>query len=127
MGRLRRLASLVKVAVIGVVAIVPMISRTPVPELPQSITSAGSWNPPTPTPPTVQALAMSRDRRAEGPHRLGRVQHVPAFQEAGDPRLAHRHRPEDQGAVRDRLVARHFRHAPRKGPDLRDFIGCAVP
>jgi len=45
----------VKVAVIGVVAIVPMIRRTPVPELPQSITSAGSENPPTPTPLTDQA------------------------------------------------------------------------
>ena len=41
-GRLRNEASPVKVAVINVVAMVPMISRTPIPELPQSITSAGS-------------------------------------------------------------------------------------
>ena len=40
---------------IGLVAMQPMISRTPVPELPQSITSAGSAKPPTPTPSTVQA------------------------------------------------------------------------
>ena len=37
----------------GIVA--AMISRTPVPELPQSITSAGSRKPPTPTPNTDQA------------------------------------------------------------------------
>ena len=41
-----------KVAVIGEVAMAPMISRTPVPELPQSITSPGSAKPPTPTPCT---------------------------------------------------------------------------
>ena len=49
-GRRDRLASPVNVATIGVVAIAPMMSRTPVPELPQSITPAGSANPPTPTP-----------------------------------------------------------------------------
>ena len=82
-GRLRKDASPVKVAVIGVVAIVPMISRTPVPELPQSITSAGSWKPADadavhrPGP-----LAMPRHGRPEGPHRLGGVQHVLAFQQA---------------------------------------------
>ena len=37
-GRLLRLASPVKVAEIGDVAIAPMMSRTPVPELPQSMT-----------------------------------------------------------------------------------------
>ena len=41
-GRLRKDASPVKVAVIALVAMQPMMSRTPVPELPQSITSAGS-------------------------------------------------------------------------------------
>ena len=51
-GRLRKDASPVKVAVSAVVAMQPMISLTPVPELPQSITSAGSLNPPTPTPCT---------------------------------------------------------------------------
>ena len=54
MGRPFRLASPENVAVTGWVAIAPMISRTPVPELPQSITSAGSAKPPTPTPRTDQ-------------------------------------------------------------------------
>jgi hypothetical protein len=54
MGRLLRLASPVKVTVVGEVAMVPMISRTPVPELPQSITLSGSAKPPTPTPKTDQ-------------------------------------------------------------------------
>ena len=43
-----------KVAVIGEVAIQPMIKRTPVPEFPQSMTLSGSLNPPTPTPSMVQ-------------------------------------------------------------------------
>jgi len=54
MGRLLREASPVKVAVMGEVAIAPMIRRTPVPELPQSITLPGSAKPPTPTPCTDQ-------------------------------------------------------------------------
>ena len=45
---------------IGVVAMQPMISRTPVPELPQSITSDGSAKPPTPTPCTDQAPGPCR-------------------------------------------------------------------
>ena len=49
-----------KVAVIGLVAMQPMISRTPVPELPQSITSEGSAKPPTPTPCTDQLPAPCR-------------------------------------------------------------------
>ena len=54
-GRRDKLASPVNVTLIGVVATAPMISRTPVPELPQSITSAGLENPPTPTPCTDQS------------------------------------------------------------------------
>ena len=54
MGRELRLASPVNVAVIGDVAMAPIINRTPVPELPQSITWVGSAKPPTPTPCTVQ-------------------------------------------------------------------------
>ena len=59
-GRRERLASPVKVAVIGVVAMAPMISRTPVPELPQSITPAGSAKPPTPTPWTTHSPSPTR-------------------------------------------------------------------
>ena len=76
-GRPRRLASPVKVAVMSVVAIAPMTSRTPVPELPWSITSSGSRKPPTPTPSTRQAPgADPLDRRAEGAHRPPGVEHV---------------------------------------------------
>ena len=42
-------------AVIGVVAIAPMTSREPVPELPKLSTSSGSAQPPTPVPWTCQA------------------------------------------------------------------------
>ncbi len=59
-GRLVRLASPVKVATMGEVAIAPMIRRTPVPELPQSITWSGSAKPPTPTPCTCQVPSPSR-------------------------------------------------------------------
>ena len=48
MGRPRREESPVKVAQRGKPAAAPMISRTPVPALPQSTTSAGSEKPPWP-------------------------------------------------------------------------------
>ena len=63
-GRERRLASPVKVAVIGQVAIIPMMSRTPVPELPQSITASGSASPPTPTPWIRHSPSPSRSTPA---------------------------------------------------------------
>ena len=68
-GRLLRLASPVKVAVIGEVAIAPMISRTPVPELPQSITCSGSAKPPTPTPWTDHVPPPRHDLGPKGAHR----------------------------------------------------------
>ena len=49
-----------KVAATGVVAIMPMIRRTPVPALPQSITSSGSASPPVPTPWIDQAPSSDR-------------------------------------------------------------------
>ena len=63
-GRDRNEASPVNVALIGVVAIAPMIRRTPVPELPQSITSSGSANPPVPTPSMVQTPSSDRSTPA---------------------------------------------------------------
>ena len=63
-GRRERLASPENVATIGVVAIAPMINRTPVPELPQSITPDGSANPPTPTPCTDQLPSLTRSTSA---------------------------------------------------------------
>ncbi len=116
-----------KVAVIGEVAIAPMISRTPVPELPQSITWSGSAKPPTPTPCTVQApAAVVRDLGPEGAHRRGGVQHVLPFEQPGDPRLAHRQRAEDQRAVADRLVAGHLGLAASAGRARRAVIGIGV-
>jgi hypothetical protein len=83
---LRKDASPVKVAVIGEVAIVPMISRTPVPELPQSMMSAGSPKPPTPTPCTDHLPgAVLHHLCAKGPHRLRRIQHVLPFQQPRRP------------------------------------------
>jgi len=49
-GRPRSEASPVNTAVIGVVAMAPITSREPVPELPKSSTSDGSAQPPTPRP-----------------------------------------------------------------------------
>ncbi len=48
MGRLRSEASPVKVVRIGKPAAAPMMSRAPVPELPQSMTLSGSASPPRP-------------------------------------------------------------------------------
>ena len=58
-----------------------------------------------------RAGAVVRDGRAKGLHRLGGIQHILAFQQAGDGGFANRHGPEDQSAVADRLVARHSSRA----------------
>jgi hypothetical protein len=51
---------------------------------------------------------VARHFGPEGAHRPGRIQHILAFQQAGDPGFTQGHRAEDQRAVTDRLVARHF-------------------
>src|SRR5262245_41464291 len=53
------------------------------------------------------AFAGPLDASAQRPHRLGGVDHVLALEQPGDPRLADRERADDQGAVRNRLVAGH--------------------
>ena len=111
----------------SVVAIAPMTSRTPVPELPWSIdvlrlleaADAHALDPPGPG-------AGPLDRGAEGPHRPAGVEHVLALEQAADPRLADRQRAEDQRAVRDRLVAGHL-HPARSGPDASARIGFGSP
>ena len=52
---------------------------------------------------------------AERPHRGGRAQHVLAFEQAADPRLANRQGAEHKGAVADRLVAGNGDGAPEGG------------
>ena len=130
-GRLRRLASPSKVAVIGQPATAPMTSRQPVAELPKSSTSRGSRKPATPTPWTSQAPAPAAlddalDSGAERAHGVCGVEDVLAFKQAGDLRLADRERAEDKRAVGDRLVARHADlaaerpRAPRAQGERRD-------
>ena len=58
------------------------------------------------------ALARALDRGAERAHGLAGVDDVLAFEQAGDRGLADRQRAENQGAVRDRLVAGHAHAAP---------------
>src|SRR6185312_2709725 len=50
-------------------------------------------------------ISRPLDLGAECPHGFGGIQHVLALQQAGHPGLADRKRTQDQGAVRDRLVA----------------------
>ena len=108
MGRLRSEASPVKTALIGVVAIIPMTRREPVPELPKSSTSAGAAKPPTPTPCTCQVpVAIARHLGPEGTHGRGGAQHILGFEQARDPGFAHGERPQDQGAMGNRFVAGH--------------------
>ena len=108
MGRRRSEASPVKTAEIGVVAIMPMTRREPVPELPKSSTSAGAARPPTPTPWTDQlpgpccVTSAPKARMAAAVSRTSSASSRP-----GDPGFAHRQRPQNQGPVRDRLVAGH--------------------
>ena len=100
-----------KVASIGKPAAAPISSRAPVPELPQSIGASGErQGAPLHGP---QALAEPRHLRAERAHRGGGVEHVLPFEQPLDPRLALGQAAEDQGAVRDRLVAGHGDMAAR--------------
>src|SRR4051794_1543030 len=62
---------------------------------------------------TPLALSDPLDSRAEGPHRAARVDYVLALEEAADPRLTHGQRPKNEGAMRNRLVARHANAAPK--------------
>ena len=96
-------------------AITPIISRMPVPELPKSISPAGSARPPTPRPRTSQIAPDLAHRAAQRLQRLGGIEDVLALKQAGYAGAAGGQRPEHQRAVRDRLVARHA-HAARQRP-----------
>ena len=63
--------------------------------------------------------AVFRHLGPEGAHGLGRVQHVLPFKQAFDRGLANAHRAEDQGAMRDRLVARHLCRACQRPASRR--------
>ena len=56
------------------------------------------------------AIAQPLDFGPKGLHRAPGIQHVLSLQKPRNPGLAHSHRPQDQTAMRDRLVARHLRH-----------------
>ena len=62
-------------------------------------------------PPIARADAFhARPKRA---HRLAGIEHVLAFQQPADTGFAHSQGPEDQGPVRNRLVARDAQAAPQ--------------
>ena len=64
-------------------------------------------------PPRTRADAAYRPGKLTGPlhpgaqrpHRFGGIEHVLALEQAGNPGFADRQRAEDQGTVRNRLVA----------------------
>ena len=112
-GRLRKHASPSNVAVTGQPATAPSMSRQPVPELPKSsvglpglgkAADADAVHAPLPA-------AMPFEPGAERTQGLRGIEHVLAFKEAADPRLADRERAENERADRDRFVARHTRMA----------------
>ena len=95
-----------------------MISRTPVPALPQSTTSAGSAKPPRPS--TRQRPSPSRSTAApNAAHRRGGAQHVVALEQALDLGLARA--PARPGSARGaRWTCRPARATrPRSGPPGR--------
>src|SRR5579871_6687249 len=73
-GRARKLASPVNTAVMGVVAIAPMTSREPVPELPKSSSDLGLFQCPTPVPTTRQRPGPSAVGSAPKPRRAAAVE-----------------------------------------------------
>ena len=105
-GRERSEASPSKTAVIGQPATAPITSRHPVPELPKSSGTCGSREAcDADTAHLPGEIAGSLDLRAQRPHRLGGIEDVFALQQAGNAGFADRKRPQNQGTVRDRLVA----------------------
>ena len=109
MGRFRSEASPSKQAVIAWPPATPIIKRMPVPELPKSRVSRGASSEPMPQPwtrqrPSPQPLHLGAKRRAGG----GGAQNVVAFEQALDFGLADAEKAENQGAVRNRLVARRL-------------------
>ena len=105
-GRLRSEASPSNTAVIGQPATAPITSRQPVPELPKSSGFCRLGK-----AADAHAIDLPReipgplDPGAQRPHGFGGVEDVFALQKAGNPAFADRKRAQDQGPVRDRLVA----------------------
>ena len=92
-GRDRSEASPVKIAVTGWPEMTPINRRTPVPELPMSMTSSGAANPPMPHPKTCQVPSSSAGYlRAEPTHGKHRSQHIVALKKAGDAGFANAER-----------------------------------
>ena len=53
------------------------------------------------------AILIPRDVSTKGLHRLGGIQNILPLKQPGDDGLSHRHRPQNERAVRDRLIAGH--------------------
>ena len=104
-GRLRSEASPSKVAMIGWPPTTPIISREPVPALPKSSVSRGASSAPSPGPRTLHAPARALDDGAERPARLAGAQHVVALEQPLDLVVAAGQQSEQEGAMRNRLVA----------------------
>ena len=97
----------------------PISSRIVVPELPQSSAPAAAVRPAKPTPWTrasspASTMSTPSARSAAAVDRLSPPRPEPARLDG-----AVRERPEQQRAVRDRLVARARGRCPRSGPDRR--------
>ena len=113
-GRLRSEASPSKVAVTPWPPTTPIMRREPVPALPKSSTSAGEASPPMPTPRMLQSPSPRRSTTAPSARQAAAVRSTSSpSSRPSTVGLADRSAPEDQGAVGDRLVARHAR-APQQ-------------
>ena len=102
-----------------------MVRREPVPALPKSSGASGCEQRAVAGAADDPFVAVLLDLRAHRLHRRAGAHHVLAFEQAGDAGLAGGQAAEHEGAVRDRLVARHARRA-RERLASRAAAGCGT-
>src|SRR5579871_5529284 len=126
MGRDLRLASPVNTAVMGVVAIAPITSREPVPELPKSSSDLGLFQLPTPVPRTRQRPGPSATKSAPNPRRAPAVEWTSPDSRRPEMRVSPSARAPRISARWEMDLSPGIPAVPLRGPDRRALRGAGL-